>query len=426
MKSQRSPSKIEEQLRQQRKELQQDVIEAMRFQHQRQQQLLIGGQATTASQDEEMRRRAICEEDSRNMFGVQNLRQAGYDDMAILSVQPPFPLHVLWATDFDAALLRTRGRYSAGKLRRAGYSCAVLYASGYSISELKKCGFTASDLCASGVNIDQLRHADYSDVDIVQAGYNINTIKQAGYDAGKLFRQKMSVEDLLKAGFSPSELRAAGLNAVQLRQGGVDDASALRAAGYDLKRLKAAGFDAGSLRLAGYDFDDLKSVGFIDERLFEAGFEAELERDVLIDFFHKTHGEKWIFRRNWNSDANIGSWYGVKVEYADYGQSVTYYGNSGATDERVVELDLKGNNLNGILTERLKFLRHLRKLNLSRNQLFGPIPDALYQLPNLKTIDLSENVNLIHTGEHDPFTQLQLQQQHGQGGGAQLVVQMVC
>jgi hypothetical protein len=39
-------------------------------------------------------------------------------------------------------------------------------------------------------------------------------------------------------------------------------------------------------------------------------------------------------------------------------------------------------------------------LSLGRNRLYGVVPDVLYQLPNLKNIDLSDNDNLVHTGEH--------------------------
>ena len=54
------------------------------------------------------------------------------------------------------------------------------------------------------------------------------------------------------------------------------------------------------------------------------------DREVLLAFYRATDGSQWRNNYGWNTDADISSWYGVKVR-----------------DGRVVKLDLGRNNLKG-------------------------------------------------------------------------------
>ncbi|CAM9343840.1 unnamed protein product, partial [Ectocarpus sp. 4 AP-2014] len=55
---------------------------------------------------------------------------------------------------------------------------------------------------------------------------------------------------------------------------------------------------------------------------------CQTDRDVLIALCNATGGGDWKARKNWNTDADLSQWHGVKVN------------NEG----RVVELDVCSNN----------------------------------------------------------------------------------
>ena len=58
---------------------------------------------------------------------------------------------------------------------------------------------------------------------------------------------------------------------------------------------------------------------------------ASTDREALIALFRSTGGAGWTNRDNWDTDAELAKWYGVKVN----------------EQGRVVELDLRLNNLQG-------------------------------------------------------------------------------
>ncbi|KAG0486726.1 hypothetical protein HPP92_008821 [Vanilla planifolia] len=58
---------------------------------------------------------------------------------------------------------------------------------------------------------------------------------------------------------------------------------------------------------------------------------------------------------------------------------------------RVLELDLAGRGLRGLLSNAVAGLDHLRKLNLSFNSLRGPLPANLFRLSRLDLLDVSTN-----------------------------------
>ena len=102
--------------------------------------------------------------------------------------------------------------------------------------------------------------------------------------------------------------------------------------------------------------------------------------------YDSTEGESWTNRRNWKTSAPLGEWHGVTTDTAG----------------RVTELDLSGNELTGPIPAALGNLELLQTLNLGgrldstsrqwiTNTLTGPIPDELGRLENLALLDLGWN-----------------------------------
>ena len=99
------------------------------------------------------------------------------------------------------------------------------------------------------------------------------------------------------------------------------------------------------------------------------------DREALVAFYEGTGGSNWVLRDNWNSDAPLAEWHGVKVD----------------RDNRVVELDLHSNGLEGEIPGELGDLSSLQLLYLSGNQLSGRIPGELSNLSNLQKLHLQIN-----------------------------------
>ena len=59
---------------------------------------------------------------------------------------------------------------------------------------------------------------------------------------------------------------------------------------------------------------------------------ASADRDALLALYRSTDGPNWNGKRNWETDAAVSDWYGVRVN----------------DEGRVVRLSLDGNNLRGI------------------------------------------------------------------------------
>ena len=91
------------------------------------------------------------------------------------------------------------------------------------------------------------------------------------------------------------------------------------------------------------------------------------DRGALIALYRSTGGKKWNERTNWLTDAPLGDWYGVSVD------------RSG----RVTRLNLKSNNLTGVLPPQIGLLGSLTRLDLSDNVIGGEIPPEIGQLRNL-------------------------------------------
>ncbi len=104
------------------------------------------------------------------------------------------------------------------------------------------------------------------------------------------------------------------------------------------------------------------------------------DKDVLVALYNKTDGNNWASSTNWLSEAPLGSWYGVTVD----------------EDGRVTELNLRDNNLHGIIPAEISNLEELMSLQINHNRLTGEVPSELGFLSKLERLTLSSN---LLTGE---------------------------
>ena len=96
------------------------------------------------------------------------------------------------------------------------------------------------------------------------------------------------------------------------------------------------------------------------------------DREALVALYNTTNGDEWTKTGDLNEP--VSNWYGVKV-----------------VNDRVVEINLFRNNLQGVLPESIGRLSHLVQLNLAFNAISGEIPTSLVQLTELKVLRLEMN-----------------------------------
>jgi Leucine-rich repeat (LRR) protein len=95
--------------------------------------------------------------------------------------------------------------------------------------------------------------------------------------------------------------------------------------------------------------------------------------DILAAIYEATNGPKWGNNDNWLTDAPLGEWYGVSTD----------------SDGQVTRLDLGWNFLQGQIPSEIGGLSSLDHLRLGGSYaLTGPLPEELYDLPELRTLHL--------------------------------------
>ena len=99
------------------------------------------------------------------------------------------------------------------------------------------------------------------------------------------------------------------------------------------------------------------------------------DRAALVALYNATGGRGWSASTNWLSGRPLDEWHGVTTN----------------SDGRVAELNLSSNQLEGPIPAELGDLSNLTFLGLGFNQLAGPIPAELGDLTNLETLGLPVN-----------------------------------
>ena len=95
--------------------------------------------------------------------------------------------------------------------------------------------------------------------------------------------------------------------------------------------------------------------------------------DILAAIYEATNGPRWSNNDNWLTDAPLGEWYGVGTD----------------SDGQVTSLSLGWNFLQGLIPPEIGGLSSLSYLQLGGSYaLTGPLPDELYDLPELRTLYL--------------------------------------
>jgi Leucine-rich repeat (LRR) protein len=94
---------------------------------------------------------------------------------------------------------------------------------------------------------------------------------------------------------------------------------------------------------------------------------------ALVALYNSTAGGNWIDNTNWLSEP-VSNWFGITV-----------------TEGRVTQINLKNNNLVGILPPEISDLKYLTELILQNNQISGSLPVEIGNLENLKKINLNNN-----------------------------------
>lgn len=99
---------------------------------------------------------------------------------------------------------------------------------------------------------------------------------------------------------------------------------------------------------------------------------SSTEKQALLDLYQATDGNNW--NNTWDIHSPVSNWYGVSV-----------------SNNKVVALDLKFNNLKGELPTTMNNLVHIENIELSFNQISGTLPENISDLKQLKMFAINSN-----------------------------------
>jgi hypothetical protein len=100
-----------------------------------------------------------------------------------------------------------------------------------------------------------------------------------------------------------------------------------------------------------------------------SGNVSPVERQILIEFFAATGGDRWTNRDGWGTSTPVCNWYGVFCDFVD----------GDANRPFLAGLSLALNNLVGEVPASLGDLTSLQSLDVTRNRLSGTVPAPLLQ-----------------------------------------------
>ncbi|GAX19557.1 hypothetical protein FisN_19Hh135 [Fistulifera solaris] len=95
----------------------------------------------------------------------------------------------------------------------------------------------------------------------------------------------------------------------------------------------------------------------------------------LLVFYYATGGSNWTKNDGWLKDENYCSWYGVTCDLED----------------KVFELTLDKNNLQGTLPQEISLLDTMESFGVYQNALSGTVPNGIVEWTELRLLDLEDN-----------------------------------
>ncbi|WKN32901.1 T9SS type A sorting domain-containing protein [Porifericola rhodea] len=111
----------------------------------------------------------------------------------------------------------------------------------------------------------------------------------------------------------------------------------------------------------------------VDLKVYEPSVVSVSDSLALVALYHSTNGDSWKKNEGW-LEVPVSSWFGVTV-----------------TNERVSELHLSDNNLQGSLPQQIGNLNQLSKLDFTLNEIGGELPTSIENLTQLRELKLSVN-----------------------------------
>jgi gliding motility-associated-like protein len=95
---------------------------------------------------------------------------------------------------------------------------------------------------------------------------------------------------------------------------------------------------------------------------------------ALVDLYNSTNGNGWTNKTNWLTTQPVALWYGITVN-----------------TNRVFTIDLRNNNLSGILPSTIGNLTSLQSLQFDQNSIGGSIPNSIGNLISLQYFSIIIN-----------------------------------